>query len=330
MSTTTVTTREARAPGEVVVTVKKSRKAQAQEPKVVKEPEVVKAAERLPSARAAKATERMPFTVQAVPLNKIRVSDRAQRALRPARVAELLEGFDPDLMDYPVMNLRHDGYYYNVDGQHRVEAVKQWLGDWEGQSIDCRVYVGLSERQEAHLFRELNNKLTVSAIDNYRVGVVAGYVEETAISRVLAKLGIKVSLTRNIGEETGNTYAIGTLMSLYRRSDITTLERTLTIAQSAFGDPGLISTVIGGLGHVVQRYDAVLDDADVVERLSVLRGGVGALMSRAQVIRKTTGKPLAQCVASVVVDIVNTGKGPRSSKRLPNWWSLEAEVGDEA
>lgn len=92
-------------------------------------------------------------------LDSMRVAEEGngQRDLKSYRVDKLLsKGFNPDLMGYPVVSER-EGHYWVVDGQARVEALKQWLGEWKGQQVQCRVYVGMTVEQECDLFLELND-----------------------------------------------------------------------------------------------------------------------------------------------------------------------------
>ena len=52
--------------------------------------------------------------------------------------------FDPEQMDAPTVNCR-GGWYYLIDGQHRIAALKQWLASWEDQQVQCWCYDGLTE-----------------------------------------------------------------------------------------------------------------------------------------------------------------------------------------
>src|SRR3974390_904680 len=91
-----------------------------------------------------------------VPLAQLRVNPLAQRDLNPARVAKLAAAFDPELMDAPTVNHRGD-LYYLIDGQHRIAALKLWMPSWEkdGQQVQCWMYEGLSEAEEAERFLAL-------------------------------------------------------------------------------------------------------------------------------------------------------------------------------
>ncbi len=79
-----------------------------------------------------------------VPLERMKVNPLAQRDLNQARVSRLAACFDPEQMGAPTVSLR-GGWYYLIDGQHRIAALKLWLGDWAGQEAQCWCYEGLSE-----------------------------------------------------------------------------------------------------------------------------------------------------------------------------------------
>src|SRR5438034_7685613 len=86
-----------------------------------------------------------------VPLTQMRVNPLAQRDLNQARVSKLAAVFDPEKMDAPTVNHRGD-WYYLIDGQHRIAALKQWLSSWQDQQVQCWTYEALTEAQEAEKF----------------------------------------------------------------------------------------------------------------------------------------------------------------------------------
>lgn len=254
----------------------------------------------------------MHSKIQTVPLGKMRVSIEAQRRLRPERVDYLLSKLDIEKLGYIVVNSR-GGFFYVIDGQHRVEMLKRWLGDgWENQQIECRCYFNMSEKQEADMFLALNDGLSVRAFDKFKVGVTAGQSNEIAIKKAVEGEGLTISDEKIAGAIS----CVGTLRRVFRRSDAPTLARALRLAHESFGDPGLGSAVIDGFGYLVQRYDSLIGDKDVVERLSSMRGGVGALITRAEVLRKQTGTQLSQCIAAAIVDKLNE----KRTKKLVSWW----------
>jgi hypothetical protein len=245
-----------------------------------------------------------------IPIPQMRVSPLAQRRLNGQRVDHLAANFDPEQIGTPTVNAR-DGVFYVIDGQHRVAAMKA-IG-WGDQSVQCWTYDGLSEQEEAECFLKINDTLPVSALDKYHRSVLAGRELECDIDRVVRAVGLCV--TRDKVE--GGIAAVAALTRVYERSDAATLGRALRIIRDAYGDAGLGGPVIEGLGMLCQRYNGELDEAVVVQRLAAAHGGVGGLMNKAEITRKGTGRPRAECVASTVVEIVNRGRGGR---KLTDWW----------
>lgn len=266
-----------------------------------------------------------PYRVQEVPLGKMAVSSKVQRDLNKHRVDYLIANFELDDFGVPVVSWR-EGKYFIIDGQHRVEALKQWLGPgWDIQKIECRVYQGLSEAEEADMFDRLNNTLAVCALDKFKTRVTAGRPAENAINEILRKENLVVSRD----QIPGAVHAVGTLVRVYDRSDGETLSRSLRIIRDAFGDAGFQSQVIDGIGHLCQRYNGVLDEKNAVAKLADTRGGVHGLLGKATVLHKQTGNSRAQCVAAAAVDIINANR-QAGTKRLPSWWKAQKEEAAEA
>lgn len=248
-----------------------------------------------------------------VPIPQMRVSPLGQRDVNEARVDRMAANFDPEQIGTPTVNHRDDCYWI-IDGQHRIRTLEA-VG-WGDQQVQCWTYEGLSEAEEAEMFLKLNDVLAVSAFDRYTKGVAAGRTVECDIDRTVRVNGLVVSRDKTPGA----IGAVGTLQRVYSRSDAKTLGRTLRIIRDAYGDPGLEAPVIDGIGYLCQRYNGALDDAVATERLSNAHGGVNALLGRAEVTRKATGKSRGQCVAAAAVELINAGRG---GKKLPGWWNAE-------
>lgn len=248
-----------------------------------------------------------------VPLGKTKVSAVAQRTLNQARVDRLVTEFDEEQLGTPTVSER-DGHFYIIDGQHRIEALKLWLGDgWEGQQVQCWTYSGLTEEQEADKFDRLNDVLTVNAFDKFRVRVTAGREMEEDIDRVVRSQGLVISRDAIPGA----IRAVGTLRRVYKRSDAATLSRTLRIIRDAYGDAGLEAPVIDGIGLLCGRFNGELSEDTAVSKLSNAHGGVNGLMGKAEQLRRQTGNYKSHCVAAAAVEFINSGKG---GKKLPSWW----------
>lgn len=248
-----------------------------------------------------------------VPIAKMKVSPIAQRELNQARVDHLAANFDVEQIGTPTVNER-DGWFYVIDGQHRIEAMKQ-IG-WGDQQVQCWTYTDLTDEQMADRFDRLNDVLAVHAFDKFKVRVHAGRDIESDIDRVVRTNGLVVSRDK----VPGAIAAVGTLRRVYTRSGAGTLSRTLRITRDAYGDAGLEAAVIDGLGLLCQRYNGDLNDQEAVRKLSDAHGGVNGLLGKAEILRRQTGNAKNHCVAAAAVEIINRGRG---GKKLPSWWKAD-------
>ena len=191
----------------------------------------------------------------------MRVNPLAQRDLNQARVSKLAAVFDPEKMDAPTVNHRGD-WYYLIDGQHRIAALKQWLSSWQDQQIQCWTYEGLSEAEEAEKFLALNDTLPVRAFAKFKVSVQAGRDTEADVDRIVRALGLRIARGSGIS-------AVATLRRVYTRGGAAVLSRTLRIIRDAYGEAGLDGPVIDGIGLLCQRYNGDLSEQRAIERLVV-------------------------------------------------------------
>ena len=76
--------------------------------------------------------------------------DTYQRELNSRRVREIAENFDERVANEPKVSAR-DGRFYVFDGQHTI-AARKLLNGGRDLPILCKVYTGLTERDEAVLF----------------------------------------------------------------------------------------------------------------------------------------------------------------------------------
>lgn len=245
-----------------------------------------------------------------VPIAQMTVSPLAQRDINQARVDHIVATFDLEQIGTPTVN-RRDGAWYVIDGQHRIEALRQM--EWGDQQIQCWAYEELTEQEEAEKFLKLNDYLAVNALAKFRVGVQAGRVEECDIDRIVRACSLVIT-----GDKVpGGIAAVGTLRRVYSRAGASVLRQTLSIVRDAYGDAGLEAAVIDGLGLFVQRYATDLDAGHVVTKLKAASGGVHGLLGKAEILRRQTGNQKGHCVAAAAVEIVNSGKG---GKKLTGWW----------
>lgn len=252
--------------------------------------------------------------LQWVPIASMEVSPLAQRDLNQARVDRMAADFDLEQIGTPTVSKR-DGTFFIIDGQHRIEALRQ-IG-WGDQQIQCWVYHGLTEQDEADRFLKLSDTLAIDAYSKFKIGVHAGRADECEIDRIVR--ASKLCVSRD--SIPGAVRAVGTLRRIYTRSDSKTLGRTLRIVRDAYGDTGMEAPVLDGIGLLCQRYNGDLNDETAVQKLSAANGGANGLLGKAEVLRRQTGNAKGHCVAAAAVEIINSGKG---GKKLPSWWKADA------
>lgn len=257
-------------------------------------------------------------TQQWIQLGMTRINPLAQRELVPNRVNALVAKFDPEQLGLPTANLR-DGHWWIIDGQHRIEALKAWLGDgWEEQHVLVSAYEGLTEAEEADTFLKVNDAMAVNAFSKFRVGVKAKRPDETGVMKIVTNLGLRITRDRN---DDAGIMAAGSLLRIYRDLGPTVLARALAVLHGAYGRTGLDAVPLRGMALLVARYDEAVEDDLMVQRLKAAAGGVGAVLNKAERMRKETGNQKIHCVAAALVDTYNS-KAPRGEK-LVSWWRVQ-------
>lgn len=253
--------------------------------------------------------------VMAVPLEKMRCRvGVSQREFRPSWANRIAKNFDIEKLGHPIVN-RVGEWFWIVDGQHRYEGTKTWLGDWKGQTLDCLVFENLTEKEEADLFLGTNETLRVDAFEKFGIALTAGYEAQVNVDALIQKNGLK----RSKNHEGSSVSCVTTLLKIYQLGP-DCLDRTLKIVHESLGDVGLERDILEGVGLLVSRFNGRLDGAKAIHALGAVRGGVNAVRSRAERLRQQTGAQKAHCIAATAVEIYNRSKG---GKKLPSWWKSD-------
>lgn len=124
-----------------------------------------------------------------IPLSLLRVDHAMyQRALQ-RHVRIIAKNWNDDKCDPLMVNYREDGFFYVIDGQHRLEAAIMRGLD----SLVCIVFVGLTIKEEADLFTEQNEGTKkLSPYDTYKANLCRKEEVDMKIHALCTKYGIKV------------------------------------------------------------------------------------------------------------------------------------------
>jgi hypothetical protein len=168
----------------------------------------------------------------------------------------------------------------------------------------------------------LNDVLAVTTFDKFQIGLTAQRPEESEIHHIVTGERLSISKKPSLP---GAVSCVATLRRVYKRDGHEALARALRIARDAYGDAGLESAVIDGLGLLCHRYNGALDEQSAIKALSAAHGGVNGLINIAEQLRLKTRTAKADCVAAAAVEIINRS---RAAKRLPSWWKDGARTGE--
>lgn len=252
--------------------------------------------------------------IQWVRLDQMKINPQAQRALNEAWANKLADEFNPDLMGFVHVSHR-DGWYYVIDGQHRVKAAIIFLGD-SSQQVQCHVYEGLTNEQEAQLFLELNNTRTQGPMSKYKValnGPSNKYPDEHDVERICRSLDLRVGLDKNC-EEIG---CISALLGVYRKHGPASFSFAMRVIRDAYGFDGFKRQTISALALIKDRYGDKIVEDKLVDRLS--KTGIVELNRSAKSMKEATGNPADQCYAHSMIQFYNQRN---AQCRVDPWWNL--------
>lgn len=254
-----------------------------------------------------------------LPVSVLEVDPETQRRMNKAWVKAHVGTFDPELFGEIVVSHRR-GKYLVVDGQHRVELVRE-LG-WHDQKIPCLVYEDLSLAEEAALFLGLGDRRQPTTFDKFRIAITAGSPVECDVDRIVRAQGLSLSDQRKDG-------AINAVIALKRvylgagiakKESPAELARTLKILKAAWGptSSSFEGGLILGVGMLLHRYNGGVDEPALINKLSKVSGGPSGVIARGKSVMDLKRRPEGHCMASVMVDIYNQG---RRVDRLEDWWT---------
>lgn len=248
-----------------------------------------------------------------VPLDKVRVDPTYQRDLATKRVTTMAHRWDQDLFGVPVVNLRSDGYYYLIDGQHRFESLR--LMKNPPSSIFCQVFVNLTIEQEAALFQQLDTaRRGLTAGADFKARLVAGDRAAQEIVEAARANGLTASYSSS-GPR--NLRAFTTLLAIHRRVGKHGLNRIFKVISQAWtGDQYVGSShILLGLETFFNHYPPrEINDKHLIEVLS--KESPAGLEAKGKNMSDSLSSVISTGIARSIVGLYN--KKMRSN-RLAEW-----------
>lgn len=237
----------------------------------------------------------------------ILVDDEIQRTLTRVRVARIARDMDLDALGMITVNLRENGKYYIIDGQHRIAALTAiGLAEWK---CKCEVFTHLSRKEEADLFIKRNYQKIPSAYDTYHAGLVAQDPTALVLRDTAQSVGLRISNTSS--EVNGVIRCVSAMRRIGQMNGGTDLlHDTLTIATDAWGriPMAVEGRVVEGIAIALYHYNTEINRPALVRKLAKFPGGPAGLLGAARGLMVSRSASVARCLASIVVATYNKGR----------------------
>lgn len=253
------------------------------------------------------------YAVKWIPVGELSVLwAQSQRPISERKVKDIMDSPDPDALGVLTVTLPNGkGVHHIIDGQHRAEAFRRLWGDKE--KLPCLILPSKSPKEAAHIWRLVNGKRTKpGALEAFRVGVTAGYENETVVDDLMEELGYRIET----GKSDGSISCVGALLSIQRKHGTETLRRALLLIQATWGTDrdSVHSAIVQGFAHMVATHHGVLDPKRMADRVSK-KFTPARFIGAARQARGFNGGALPAGVASVLTKAYNNGLAPE--RRLP-------------
>lgn len=189
--------------------------------------------------------------LRSVNLNDLQTDLSYQSPVKTSQVNKIVNNYDPKSIDSIVVNLREDGLYYIVDGQHRVTALKQ-LGEL---SVSAKVHAGLSVEDEAKLYHDINSRPTKTPNAMAKAKMAHGDEVAEKIDQAVRAAGMNIDYGAT-NKTNGYIQAYRTLETLYKKFGRNGLTETLALIKRVYGNhSGYFSGfIMSGMAKFLSTY----------------------------------------------------------------------------
>jgi hypothetical protein len=204
---------------------------------------------------------------------------------------------------------RAGGELICLDGQHRAKA---GLANAWNEETFCNVWSGLTLKQEAILFRLLNNTTKVGIAAAFPVMVNAGDANAVAVDAVLRNHKLTINTPDGFN-------AIGAALRIVdSKKGVEALNWSIDLVLTTWGasKKNLDGRLIEALAIMHQHYGPILDTDNLRTKMTGVAGGVHGLLGKARTIRDLKGGRIQIAMIEALVALYNSGK---RRNLLPEW-----------
>ena len=181
-----------------------------------------------------------------------------QRPLDTQRAKRIAKAFDERIANEPKVSMRN-GRYYVFDGQHTV-AARQERNGGKPLPILCKLYLGMTESEEATLFAQQNGESAdLGAGIRIRAQIYAGDPIAIRFQKVTESVGIRVDFEQKRG--TKRLACVATAFNEFQKVGPEKYMEALTLLLEAWdGDPdSLRAETVTAMCRFVDLYEGEYD-----------------------------------------------------------------------
>ena len=189
-----------------------------------------------------------------------------QRKLEPDRVQCIVKSFDERIANEPKVSYR-DGHYYVFDGQHTI-AARTFMNGNKDLNVRCKVYLGMSEKEEALLFaQQTGASAKLSAGARIRALIYGGNPEAVQFQKATQAVGLRLDYEQEKGLK--RLPCISTAFKVFQKLGTERYMEMLQIILSAWnGAPDSFRREnVQGIAYFIDLYHDEYDPKRLVKRL---------------------------------------------------------------
>lgn len=201
-----------------------------------------------------------------VPLKELIVDHTYQRNVSLDHVRIIARNFDPMLLGVITVNVRTgDSGVYVIDGQHRVEALRQISAVTD---VLCLVYYGLDQELEAKLFSGPQvTRRTINPLSRLRASLVAKDPRALEIVEIVQRNGFEIHWGGASTGTAGRIASIQTIEKIHEKVIKGHLDAVLSVIRDGWRERGpelIPAKLMQGLDVTMRRHRNLYDRAILV------------------------------------------------------------------
>lgn len=187
-----------------------------------------------------------------------------QSPVRESQVRKIVNNFDPKRLSSITLNRRQDMTLYIIDGQHRVEALKEL----NIPLVDATIHENLTVEEEAEMYYGINDRPAKTPNFKGKSSLRFGDRKAVEIEEAVTNAGMKIDYDKNINSD-GYIIAYAALQNIHKKYGKDMLEIVLRIINAAYGNQkrNYQAFIIKGFAEFISKFGTNIDTTHLISRL---------------------------------------------------------------